>query len=160
MADSDIERDVSIRSNHRNGLQISQRGICKPYFHQGLRREARRSVDWGAQHKLQDYRIVDYIERNARDPMRKLGPDDRLVGSARMVESYGVAPENLCTSIAAAIYYTSEGDPSAEELKRLREEKGVDYILENVCKLEPDGELAKLVKSKIALLKSEGWIRE
>lgn len=114
----------------------------------------------GSKRKLQDYRIVDYIERNARDPMRKLGPDDRLVGSARMVESYGVAPENLCTSIAAAIYYTSEGDPSAEELKRLREEKGVDYILENVCKLEPDGALAKLVKSKIALLKSEGWIRE
>ena len=37
--------------------------------------------------KLQDYTIVDFIERNARDPMRKLGPDDRLVGSARLVES-------------------------------------------------------------------------
>ena len=49
----------------------------------------------GSKRKPQDYRIVDYIERNARDPMRKLGPDDRLVGSARMVESYGVAPENL-----------------------------------------------------------------
>ena len=55
--------------------------------------------------KLQDYTIVDFIERNARDPLRKLGPDDRLVGSARLVESCGIVPENLCLAIAAAMYY-------------------------------------------------------
>ena len=109
--------------------------------------------------KLQDYTIVDFIERNARDPLRKLGPDDRLVGSARLVESFGIRPENLATAIAAAIYYTSPGDEFAVELCRLRKEYGVDYILENVCKLNPKGDLALLIKEKAELLKGLGYIK-
>lgn len=110
--------------------------------------------------KLQDYTIVDFIERNARDPLRKLGPDDRLVGSARLVLEYGIKPENLCTAIAAAIYYVSEGDEFARELVRMRTEEGIDAVLEKVCKLDPDGELGMLIKEKIALLKEWGWIHE
>ena len=102
---------------------------------------------------------MDYIERNARDPMRKLGPDDRLVGSARLVYSYGILPENLCTAIAAAIYYTNDEDPFALELRNLRENQGVDYVIENVCKLDPQGELACTVREKIQLLKQEGYIQ-
>ncbi|MBR6727239.1 MAG: mannitol-1-phosphate 5-dehydrogenase [Clostridia bacterium] len=109
--------------------------------------------------KLQDYTIVDFIERNARDPLRKLGPDDRLVGSARLVESFGIKPENLATAIAAAIHYVSPGDEFAVELGRLRTECGIDYILENVCKLDPKGDLAMLVKEKIEMLKGLGYIK-
>jgi len=110
--------------------------------------------------KLQDYTIVDFIERNARDPLRKLGPDDRLVGSARLVDSYGIKPENLCTAIAAAIYYKSEGDEFANKLGEMRRDHGVDYILENVCKLDVNGRIAMLVKEKIEMLKKEGYINE
>lgn len=113
-----------------------------------------------SKNKLQDYTIVDFIERNARDPLRKLGPDDRLVGSARLVESFGIKPENLCTAIAAAIYYKSEGDEFANQLGEMRREKGVDYVLENVCKLDPNGNIAMLVKEKIELLRKEGYINE
>lgn len=110
--------------------------------------------------KLQDYTIVDFIERNARDPLRKLGKDDRLVGSARLVQEYGIKPENLCVAIAAAIYYESPGDEFAVELKRMRLEEGVDAILEKVCQLEAEGELGCLIKEKINLLKAWGWIHE
>lgn len=110
--------------------------------------------------KLQDYTIVDYIERNARDPLRKLGPDDRLVGSARLVDSYGIKPENLCTAIAAAIYYKCDSDEFANQLGEMRRNKGVDYILEHVCKLDVNGRIAVLVKEKIELLKKEGYIHE
>lgn len=110
--------------------------------------------------KLQDYTIVDFIERNARDPLRKLGKDDRLVGSARLVQEYGIRPDNLCIAIAAGIYYVSEGDEFARELVRMRKEEGVDYILEHVCELDPNGELGMLIKEKIALLKEWGWIHE
>lgn len=110
--------------------------------------------------KLQDYTIVDFIERNARDPLRKLGKDDRLVGSARLVLEYGIRPDNLCIAIAAAIHYVSEGDEFARELVRMRKEEGIDYILEHVCELDPNGELGMLIKEKIALLKEWGWIHE
>ena len=110
--------------------------------------------------KLQDYTIVDFIERNARDPIRKLGKDDRLVGSARLVQEYGIRPDNLCIAIAAAIHYVSPGDPFAEELVRLRKEEGIDYIIKNVCEQDPNGELGMLIKEKIELLKEWGWIHE
>ena len=110
--------------------------------------------------KLQDYTIVDFIERNARDPIRKLGPDDRLVGSARLVLEYGIRPENLCIAIASAIYYESPQDEFANELVRMRTEEGIDAVLEKVCKLDSKGELALLIKEKIELLKAWGWIHE
>ncbi len=110
--------------------------------------------------KLQDRNIVDYIERNARDPMRKLGKDDRLVGSARLCLEYGVKPESLATAIACAIYYYEESDPFAIQLKNIRENDGVDAVLEKVCSLKPDGELATLIKEKIEFIKKEGWLNE
>lgn len=110
--------------------------------------------------KLQDYTIVDFIERNARDPIRKLGPDDRLVGSARLVDSCGIVPENLCLAIAAAIYYTNDEDEFAVSLSQMRKEKGIDYVLENVCKIDANGTIGTLVKEKIELLKKEGYINE
>lgn len=110
--------------------------------------------------KLQDYTIVDFVERNARDPLRKLGPDDRLVGSARLVESFGIKPENLCTAIAAAIYYKNDTDEFAVELSRMRKEEGIDSILEKVCKIDPQGSLAMLIKEKIEMLRKEGYINE
>ena len=110
--------------------------------------------------KLQDYTIVDFIERNARDPIRKLGPDDRLVGSAKLVLEYGIKPENLCIAIAAAIHYVSPQDEFANELVRMRTEEGIDAVLEKVCKLDARGELAMMIKEKIELLKTWGWIHE
>lgn len=110
--------------------------------------------------KLQDHTIVDFIERNARDPLRKLGKDDRLVGSARLVEEYGIEPHHLCIAIGAAIYYENEEDESARELRRIREEEGIDAVLEKVCGLDVKGHLACLIKRKIELLKEWGWIHE
>lgn len=109
--------------------------------------------------KLQDYTIVDFIERNARDPLRKLGPDDRLVGSARLVESCGIKPENLALAIAAAIYYTNDEDEFALKLRDMREKEGVDFVIKNVCRLDENSDLAMLIKEKIAYLKEKGYIK-
>ncbi len=109
--------------------------------------------------KLQDYTIVDYVERNARDPIRKLGPDDRLVGSALLVESFGIQPENLAVAIAAAIYYDNPSDEYAVQLKNLRESGGVDAVLRNVCRLDPKSSLAALIREKITFLKQKGYLK-
>lgn len=109
--------------------------------------------------KLQDYTIVDSIERNARDPQRKLGKDDRLVGSARMVLSCGIRPENLCTAIACAIYYRNPEDSSAVALEKVVKEEGIDAVLEKICGIEPEGELGMLIKEKIEKIKEWGWLK-
>ena len=109
--------------------------------------------------KLQDRNIVDYIERNARDPMRKLGKDDRLVGSARLCLEYGVKPESLAVAIACAMHYEEPSDEFALKLAEIRNKKGYDAILNEVCSIDPDGELGLLVKEKIALIKEWGWLK-
>ncbi len=109
--------------------------------------------------KLQDTNIVDYVERNARDPMRKLGKDDRLVGSARLCLDYGVKPENLAVAVACAIYYEQPSDEFALQLKAIRENKGIDAVLTKVCSVSPQSELGLLIKQKIALIKELGWIK-
>jgi mannitol-1-phosphate 5-dehydrogenase len=111
--------------------------------------------------KLQNVHIVDYVERNARDPIRKLGPTDRLVGPARLVVNYGGRPEALATAIAAALYYDEPTDPIALQLKAIREEKGIPYILTTVCGLSDEETLLRsLVLEKVDLLKQKGWITE
>lgn len=131
--------------------------LCKKY---GYTKEEQLSFVMGSKRKLQNCDIIDYVERNARDPLRKLGPDDRLVGSARMVYAFGIMPENLCTAIAAAIYYQNDADEYAVKLTEMRTERGVDYVIGQVCKISPDGDLGKMIKQKINLLKNKGYIHE
>lgn len=66
----------------------------------------------------------------------------------------------MCIAIAAAIYYKNDEDESAVELGRIRREEGIDAVLEKVCQISSDGDLAKLIKEKIELLKEWGWINE
>jgi mannitol-1-phosphate 5-dehydrogenase len=108
--------------------------------------------------KLQDRNIIDFVERNARDPIRKLGYDDRLVGSARIAMQYGIEPHALCLAIAAAIFYDEPTDSIAQQLHKLRKEEGIDSVLRKVCKLPTDHTLSYLIKEKIQGLKKEGWM--
>lgn len=109
--------------------------------------------------KLQDRNIVDYIERNARDPMRKLGKDDRLVGSARLCMEQGVRPESLAVAIACAMYYEEPSDEFAVQLKHIRETGGCQAVLKQVCQVEPDSELGQLVLQKVEKIRQWGWIQ-
>lgn len=111
-----------------------------------------------SRNKLQDRDITDYVERNARDPIRKLGPDDRLIGPAKLVQAWNGKPENLATSIAAALYYDHPDDPSAQTLLELRNNKDLDYILQSICKLAPEESLHSLILDKVHLLQRRGWI--
>ena len=46
------------------------------------------------------------------------------------------------------------------KLKDIRENQGIDAVIRDVCKLDVDGTLGKLIKEKIELLKAKGWITE
>ena len=109
--------------------------------------------------KLRDRAIIDTIERNARDPIRKLGPDDRLVGPARMVSSCEVKPAGLASAIAAAAHYTNDDDPSAAALRQMREQSGVAGILREICRIEPNEPLFNLVMQKEQEMRKRGWIK-
>lgn len=49
--------------------------------------------------------LDDSIERAARDPKRKLGPNDRIFGTIQLALEYGIEPVNMAKAAAAGISY-------------------------------------------------------
>ncbi len=109
--------------------------------------------------KLRSRDIVDFIVRNARDPIRKLGPEDRLVGPSLMALKYGIEPSGLAAGIAAALFFDNQNDESAVRLKSIRLAKGIEYILDSICGLADYPAFKKCIHEKVGYLKASGWIK-
>ena len=92
-----------------------------------------------------NHRLRDTNLRIAKDPIRKLQPDDRLVGAARMAESAGLSPVALSTGIAAAYCFDSESDPVACKLQQMIENSGIEKVLFEISHIDPDEDLGRLV---------------
>jgi len=57
--------------------------------------------------------LFDPVSRVAREPFRKLAPNERLLGAAQMCLAAGVHPEHLLVGIMAAFTFSRVGDPDA-----------------------------------------------
>ena len=120
-------------------------------------------------HKLPEKEVQDYIEdlllrfankslgdtvaRVGKDPVRKLGPLDRFVGSAKLVEKFGIKPENIALGMAAGLQFNPKGDEAAEKIQKLLKEKGPGEVLKEISGLKPEEELYKMVIGKYNKIK-------
>ncbi len=120
--------------------------ICAKH---GYTREEQAEFSAASLRKYQDSRIVDPVERQVRDPLRKLGRYDRLIGPASLALEYGIRPWALALAIAAALHYDFPGDPAAVKLQAMLKADGVDAVLASVCGIDPHGELAVLIKQRM-----------
>jgi mannitol-1-phosphate 5-dehydrogenase len=77
----------------------------------------------------------DPIARVVRDPIRKLGPQDRLLGPAQLAVEYGLPRAHIVQGIVAALRYHSEADSQSVQLARDIAERGLPAVLEDVCGL-------------------------
>lgn len=98
--------------------------------------------------RFQNRALGDTIFRLGRDPVRKLGAKDRLVGAARCAENSGVTPHALATGIALAFRFDPVDDPVAVELQAQLREHGFERTLQAVCGIDPEEPLGRLVCSK------------
>ncbi len=95
--------------------------------------------------------LGDQVTRVAADPLRKLGPDDRLIGSARLCLEEGVDPAAVLCAVRAALEYDHPDDASAVRLQEMLAERGRTAVLHEVCGLEAgDPLLARLVEPDAA----------
>jgi mannitol-1-phosphate 5-dehydrogenase len=65
--------------------------------------------------------LADTVERAARDPRRKLGWDDRLIGLIRLGHDEGVPTPRMAVGAAAALEIVEPGEEPTTQLDRLRE---------------------------------------
>ena len=64
-------------------------------------------------------RTVPAVERAARDPWRKLGWDDRLIGLVRLGLSEGVATPRIAMGVAAGLEIVTPGRKPSAQLAEL-----------------------------------------
>ncbi|MDQ2687731.1 MAG: hypothetical protein M3Y28_07685 [Armatimonadota bacterium] len=89
--------------------------------------------------------LGDTVARVAADPLRKLRPNDRLIGAANLCIKHGDEPLALAVIIAAALRYDHPDDASAQELQARRRAEGDAVVLQSVCGLAPDAPLTRLI---------------
>jgi len=80
--------------------------------------------------------LRDPIARVCADPLRKLSPEDRLVGALRACGKAGVECPAIWRGIRAALLYDAPGDASAQRMRQWIHEKGVDAFLAEHAGLE------------------------
>ncbi len=92
--------------------------------------------------------LRDGITRVAKDPIRKLGRDDRIIGAADLCQSQGIATHHIATVCAAALCYDYPEDAHAARLQTLIQEQGVPETLRQMSGIKPTGEFAREVDAE------------
>ncbi|MBF7096042.1 mannitol-1-phosphate 5-dehydrogenase [Alkalibacter mobilis] len=95
--------------------------------------------------RFENEALADPVARVGRDPIRKLGPKDRLIAPAKEALDHGIEPVNLVKGIVKAIGFANENDPKSVELSRMLETEGLGFILKKVCGLSEDERLFKMI---------------
>jgi mannitol-1-phosphate 5-dehydrogenase len=85
--------------------------------------------------------LGDQVRRVAADPLRKLGREDRLIGSARLCLEEDVDPAHLLGGIRSALEYNNPDDAAAVRLQEMLATRGREGVLRDVCGLSPDDPL-------------------
>lgn len=96
--------------------------------------------------------LGDQVSRVGRDPVRKLGPEDRLSGAAKFSLAQGIFPENVCLGIAAGLLFDPSDDPTAGQIQEIMRTNGPEAVLRDICGLDPSGAISKAVLEALPTL--------
>jgi mannitol-1-phosphate 5-dehydrogenase len=89
--------------------------------------------------------LGDTILRVGRDPVRKLGKDDRLVGAAYFCMENDIIPEHILYGIAAALYFNVSDDISAPNLDEFIKKNGAAEALSKFSEIHKDSYLLERI---------------
>ena len=90
--------------------------------------------------------LVDTIDRVGRDPKRKVGKGDRLVGAFHMVRESGQTPAYIAMGVAAAFLYDNPADPAAAEIAAFVRENGLAAALAKYSEMTDPADVALVQK--------------
>jgi mannitol-1-phosphate 5-dehydrogenase len=86
----------------------------------------------------------DDLLRLGADSLRKLGPNDRLVGAAKLSIKHGGKPETIAKAIRMGFLYEN-ADEDTQHVRKVYHEKGLKGALTEICGLSPDEPLYQMV---------------
>jgi mannitol-1-phosphate 5-dehydrogenase len=134
--------DSWVRSRLDQGLTESARALVATYGFEPV--SFQEHIDYLLV-RFANRELADPTSRLARDPLRKLAANDRLVGAARLAERCDVQPQGLAWGIAGALAYASPEDEHAVALQQRIGDDGVESTMWDVCRIRSDEDLGGLV---------------
>ncbi|MFP5110029.1 mannitol-1-phosphate 5-dehydrogenase [Neobacillus sp. C211] len=100
--------------------------------------------------------IVDEVTRVGRSPIRKLGPNDRLVSPARQyAEVFATEPIFLLKGVAAALLYDVQSDEEAVQVQSTIREQSLEAAIEKYTELDSTSILFKGIVEQYQRLNAE-----
>ncbi len=89
--------------------------------------------------------IMDTVIRVAKDPIRKLSPEDRLIGSAKLCMENGIFPKNIAYICGAAFNYDYPKDEIAQKLQGMINDKGIEKVIEETSEVDSKSDFGKKI---------------
>jgi mannitol-1-phosphate 5-dehydrogenase len=93
--------------------------------------------------------LKDTVVRVGRDPLRKLGPDERLIAPAKLARQYGMPRDHILDAIVAALRFSHPDDPQSMELARRLKCDGLWMTLCAVSGLPGDDPLLDEIEARV-----------
>lgn len=89
--------------------------------------------------------LSDPIARVSREPIRKISPDDRIMGPAYQCEAYGLPNDHLLKGVAHALRFHNEKDEQAVELQAFIKEQGVGAAITKYTGASKDSRIFRVI---------------
>jgi len=119
----------------------------------GFRRDKQEAYQQTIIERFMNPYISDFVTRVGRNPIRKLGPTDRLISPAKMyLECTEQMPKFLPSLIALAFVYNNEEDEEAMQMKQMQEEVGIEKTVTEITGLPSEDLLVKVILAEIEQL--------
>lgn len=144
LTDEEIAKQVRATLNETGAYLIKQYGLDRGEHEQYINRIINR---------FKNAYLDDAVTRVGRSPLRKLGPNDRLIKPAVEAKKAGLAFTNLAKAIAAALLFDFAEDEEAVKMQSMLKEHGVAHVLKEVSGLEENGDITSEVITHYNALK-------
>lgn len=144
-------KDSAIRAGVEQALSESGAVLVKKH---GWEADAHRTYIETTIGRFMNPALSDDIIRVARSPIRKLGPNDRLVAPAvQYCALFGNAPQGLAKGIAALLRFDDARDAEAAALQQTIAQHGIEGALRQYAGLESGHPLVAAVKDEYGRMK-------
>ncbi|MBQ8642953.1 MAG: hypothetical protein IJ480_12140 [Clostridia bacterium] len=126
---------------------VSNRVLCRVF---GYTEEDQAQFAALSRDKFTNTEIADTIERNAREPHRKLGPEERIIGPMKLIAAQGEDVSVLVETAAAMLLYDSDKETKWKDLRAAHTD---GELLEKIAGLAPEDPLYAAITEKAAELR-------
>ncbi|RYL89289.1 mannitol-1-phosphate 5-dehydrogenase [Sporolactobacillus sp. Y61] len=135
-------RDQKIYQDVKGAIEETGAYLIKTY---GFKPEVHEQYIEKILHRFENPKLNDDVTRVGRSPIRKLGPEDRLVKPAKEAEKLGLSYTYLAKAMAAALQFDAAGDKEAVELQNKLKASSVTDVLKEISGLESDDPITREV---------------